>query len=858
LHSGEYRPSPGLELGGGPGERIHRLLHFAEIPDAAAREALSAAGVELLEYLPERTYLASLPGGMAPDHPALAGLVFAGPLRLEDKVSARVFSSAEHRLQEDGRLEVALRPQRDLTPGQLVAALSAAGFEARLDGRGQLLLRLSPEDLPRVAALDEVSLIDLPLPRLVLLNDGARAAAEVEALHGSAYGLDGSGVRVGIWDGTGVDTGHPDLSGRVTVAPGEYAPTDCAAEVGCRHATHVAGTVAGDGARSQAEGGAPEQWRGMAPAAQVYSYEFIGGSDLWAEVVDAIDLYDIDQTQNSWGFCIDDHDPSCAPCSTYGDYEGLTEVEDRLVRGEGGKPLIVVFSAGNSRNDVAACGLNGSPYVNYGTLTPPGTAKNTLTVGAVNGNDRSMTTFSSWGPTDDGRIKPDLVAPGCENPRSDSSPSGSIWSLGGGGEGYAGWCGTSMSAPVVSGGVALLVEEVRGRTGQAPRPRTVRAVLAHTAEDLSTALGSDVGPDYATGWGLVRFQSALDRLRGGGLHTASVGQGGQWSHSLVVEAGAPELKVTLAWDDPAASPLASPTLVNDLDLLVTSPSQARAYPWSLDPQDPGQAATRDAEDHRNNIEQVVVDDPEAGTWSVVVRGTTVPDGVQAFTLIADPDPDAEPFGPELPEEGELFYPDDEPALFSWHAAEQVKFKLKWARSASFGTPFKTSGKRWLTEDSFTPSTSLWLSVLRLGKSTGTVYWRVKGKDTSGDKTLSETRSFRVASAAPAEVTAPAEAQVFASDAPPPTLTWEANHNKKYRVVFATRADLGGRLTVASDDKYTLTGTSWTIPARKWEKIVTKLAPKSPDGTVYYVLFSKDALKRKTQAPVRTLRVSDGP
>lgn len=853
LQGGEYLPEPGLELGR-PGQRIHRLLQFHVLPDDEARRLLAGTGVELLEYLPERTYLAVLPGGLPADHPALGGVIFAGAMRGEDKVTGRLARS----MGGGGLREVAVRPQRDLSVRELLEELAEAGFEGRLDGRGQLLVDLEAVALPALAALDGVSLLDAPLPRLVLLNDGARSVAEVDPLHASPYSLGGEGIRVGIWDGSGIDTGHPDLSGRATVAPGEYTPSSCASHTGCRHATHVAGTIAGDGLRSQSEGGSAEQWRGMAPAARLYSYEFLDESDLWAEVVDAIDRYDIDQTQNSWGYCIDDGDPSCAPCTTYGDYEGLAEVEDRLVRGEGGKALSIVFSAGNARNDVAACPLNGSPYVNYGTLTPPGTAKNTLTVGAINGNDRSETTFSSWGPTDDGRIKPDLVAPGCENPRSDSSPGGSIWSLAGGGEGYTGWCGTSMAAPVVSGGIALLREELKNQ-GRSVQPSLVRALLLHTAEDQTSSLGARAGPDYATGWGLVQMRSAVQRSRGGGVFSQSLSTATPSRTELLqLDGSEPELRVTLAWDDYAGSPAAATALVSDLDLVVTSPTGVRHYPWTLDPSDPAAAAQRDREDHVNNVEQVLVENPEAGEWSVEVRAWALPSGPQVYSIVLDPDPDVGPFSLISPVDGEAIFADTVPLAFTWNPGSQARFKVDWSRSSSFSSPKESSGKRWLQGvDSFTPDAALWKRILRLGKSTGLIYWRVKAKNADGDKTISETRLLDLAPAEPALVYDPAEGEEFCGGEPPPTLRWETRHNKKYRVVFATRADLGGKPKVSSGDGYTLTGDSWTIPQRKWDRIRDRLAPKSPDGTVYYVLFSKDHVGRKTRAPVRTLRVCQG-
>jgi subtilisin family serine protease len=858
FQGGEYRPAPGLELGGRPGERIHRLLQFAELPGEDTRRALAAAGIELLEYLPERTYLAALPGGLAPEHPALADAVFAGPQRPEDKITARLAETLARGTAPDGSLEVAVRPQRDLAREELLGELAGAGFEGRRDGRGQLLVRLEPSSLRSLAAQDGVSLLDAPWPRLVLLNDGARSTAEVEPLHAPPYELYGSGVRVGIWDGTGVDTGHPDFGGRAVVAPGEYTPASCSGHTGCRHATHVAGTIAGDGLRSASEGGTAEQWRGMAPEARIYSYEFIDESDLWAEVVDAIDRYDIHQTQNSWGYCIDDGDPSCAPCSTYGDYEGLAEIEDRLVRGEGGKRLSVVFSAGNSRNDVTSCPLNGSPYLNYGTLTPPGTAKNTLTVGAINGNDLSATTFSSWGPTDDGRIKPDLVAPGCENPRSDSSPGGSIWSLAGGGEGYSGWCGTSMAAPVVSGGVALLREELEAQ-GLAVYPSLVRALLIHTAEDQRGSLGARAGPDYATGWGLIQVRSAVQRARGGGRTTLSLTpQNPSRTDYFLLDGSEPELRVTVAWDDYAASPGAATTLVSDLDLVVTSPSGVRHYPWTLDPADPTAAARRDREDHVNNVEQVLVEDPEAGEWSIQVRAASLPSGAQTYSIVLDPDPEIGPFTLVSPVDDELVYADTPPLAFVWSPGSQTRFKVEWSRSASFSSPKKSSGKPWLREvESFTPDASLWKRILKLGKSTGSIYWRVKAKNAEGDRTTSETRRMELYGPEPALVYSPAEGEVFDRDEPPPTLSWEPNHNKKYQVIFATRANLGGKRTVKSGKGYTLIGSSWTIPQGKWDKIRNRLAPKNPDGTVYYVLFSKDHVGRRTQSPVRTLRVVDG-
>jgi hypothetical protein len=420
-----------------------------------------------------------------------------------------------------------------------------------------------------------------------------------------------------------------------------------------------------------------------------------------------------------------------------------------------------------------------------------------------------------------------------------------------------------MAAPVVSGGAALLFEDVRARTGLPPAPHTVKAVLIHTAADLDTALGTQPGPDFASGWGLIQVQPAVDTLRGDGVFTNQVSSGQQVQFEIEVPVGYPELRATLAWDDRQASALAALTLVNDLDLVVTSPTGTRAYPWTLPwvgnhslPYDtPAEVGEDGTENHTDNVEQVLVTDPEPGTWILAVRGTTVPFDPQAFTLVGDPAPDFVSFSLDAPPDGSLYPPDASPETFSWIRGLQQQFKVQWSRSASFGKPRKSSGKTWLTGDAYTPNSVSWNRILRLGKTTGTVYWRVKAKDASRALTISETRTIEVAAAEPAVVTAPAVgAQIPASS--PPTLEWEARHNAVYKVKFATRSDMRGRPKAKSGKGYTLTGTTWAVPAHVWDKIVTKLAPKDAQGRVWYMLYSKDNLRRKTHNEIRYFRVSD--
>ena len=138
-------------------------------------------------------------------------------------------------------------------------------------------------------------------------------------------------------------------------------------------------------------------------------------------------------------------------------------------------------------------------------------------MGALNSNDDSMTGFSSWGPTDDGRMKPDVSAPGCQNTDDDGVTSTSS----SGDNNYTTKCGTSMASPTVCGLSALLLEDYRTHFAGLPDPRnsTLKALLAHSAEDLGNA-----GPDYQFGYGSVRIVDAIDVMRAGRFAEEEVGK----------------------------------------------------------------------------------------------------------------------------------------------------------------------------------------------------------------------------------------------------------------------------------------------------------------------------------------------
>lgn len=605
---------------------VRVLVQFEQVPDLAAREGLAAAGFTLLAYIPEAAYFASVRRDADLAAFVLHGGRWLGRIEPEDKLSEtlRHGQPGVWARQPDGSIRIRARIFADAVLADVVQSALASGWRraVAMPATGQFDAEGDPDSIRQLAGLAAIQWIEEIPPPAAMFNDGLRANLQIPAVEAPPYELTGSNVVVGIWDAGWVDTDHPDFAGRL------YTGESSGPTPHHFHSTHVAGTLAGDGSASASRGGQPRQWRGVAPGATLVSYDVPNGS-LMDEHRDALQRFGAVLSQNSWGVTVD---MFFGNCHLLGDYTGDAPNYDQLVTGLVGAPYHVVFAVGNARG---RSGATGCPAPGgYRTVGVPATAKDVITVGAINSDDSSATVFSGWGPTDDGRLKPEVVAPGDE-----VGGDGGITSTQPGAN-YGVLVGTSMAAPAVSGVAALLIEDYRNHFyGRTPLPSTVKGLLIHSAQDLSD--GTDwhtPGPDYASGYGRVQARAAVDQLRAGGFVIGQVAQAQTVTYWLDVPANTPSVKVTLVWDDVAAAENAARTLVNDLDLVVTDPSGQRRFPWTLDPTQPASPATRTAEDHLNVVEQVFVDaEVQPGRWQVAVVGGSLASGQpQAFTLLFTP------------------------------------------------------------------------------------------------------------------------------------------------------------------------------------------------------------------------------
>jgi hypothetical protein len=459
---------------------------------------------------------------------------------------------------------------------------------------------------------------------------------------GGFVGLTGSTTIPGelaVWDAGRVRTTHQEFGGRVTQmdSPSKYS----------QHSTHVSGTLVAAGVNPSA--------RGMSFQAPLYAYDFrFDTSEMAAAAAQNLEIssHSYNHTTGWQG----DHWYGDITVATQEDYgfgfydDGAAEFDSLAYLAP---EYLIVIASGNDRNQawfgthfhwdgnkwVQADDIHGPDYQNggYDTISWFGTAKNALLVGAVDDipggyTDPSsvvMMPFSSWGPCDDGRIKPDIVANGYALVSTDTTDTG-----------YITFTGTSMAAPNAAGSINLIAHEFTARRGHRPLSSTLKALVVNSADEA----GSAAGPDYSFGWGLLDTYRAVDILEASstddrGVLEQSLANGEMRTYDFTVTAPQP-VRLTIAWTDPPGTPPAPSVdppdkmLVNDLDLRITSVSGGvTTLPWTLDRLNPSAPAMH-GDNSADNVESIDIDMAPADQYVVhVTHKGALTGGSQAFAMV---------------------------------------------------------------------------------------------------------------------------------------------------------------------------------------------------------------------------------
>lgn len=436
-------------------------------------------------------------------------------------------------------------------------------------------------------------------------NEGAGITTRANKLYtGGGLGLNiqGENMLSSVWDAGSSLTTHELFSGRLQSL--DNSPFTHP------HATHVAGTIIGSDLFQSGRA------RGMAFKGNVNCYDW--NNDV-SEVANAA----------ANGLLLSNHSYGYSPFEMqdfqWGKYDSKSRAFDDIMFNA---PYYqFVCAAGNSRGSFNTT-KNG-----YDLITGHGLSKNGITVAAVQEvlnytgpNAVVISETSSWGPTDDGRIKPDIAAKGV-NTFSATDASNSSY-------GYL--SGTSMAAPSVNGTLLLLQQYYNQLNGSYMKAATLKGLMIHTADEA----GSNPGPDYTFGWGLINAERSANLITRKGLESYILENTLSQNNSFTLEVnalGSEPLVVTLSWTDPQGEihsfnvDDATPALVNDLDVRVTK-SDTTYYPWKLNPANPGSPGTT-GDNIVDNVEKTEINNPTGSYTVSVSHKGNLQNGSQNYSLL---------------------------------------------------------------------------------------------------------------------------------------------------------------------------------------------------------------------------------
>ena len=657
-------------------ERRYYVVQSSERVGKRWRRDVEALSHQVVGYLPEDALVVRATAREAAQILRLKGVRWVGRYLPEYKISPSLGTFADLRHAgvgapgEDFRLLVSVFPGCDVQ--RIGWDLEAIGgkVESLLPGRMRSFLKVTAakSKIASIALMEDVEWIEGFRPFVFAgVRGGERVLAEpdiqVQIISAPGVwekGLTGAGEVLAICD-TGLDVGvngtpmHDDLEGRIDAAyalgrPGLWNDPD-------GHGTHVAGTAVGSGLVSDGAFRAPAYESRL-----VFQSGYVSDEDPLGGV--PVNLYDLFKPVHSETSARIHSDSWGSPDrSAYSLFSAQT---DEFVWDH--RDFLIIFAAGNDGVD-----LDGDGVIDPGSLYSPATAKNCIAVGAsenvrdtgglseytwgylgyldnqwaadpivndyVSDNENGMAAFSSRGPCLEGRIKPDLVAPGtdiisCRSQDPQGKESTALMSWGVYDDYYVYMGGTSMAAPAVAGCAAVVRQfytQVKGVAN--PSAALIKATLINGAADMSpgqygTGPEQEMpsAPNNVEGWGRVDLKQSLYPDGAGELQfvddTAGLETGESATYLYVV--GSPEVpfRATMVYSDYPASPAAAVALVNDLDLTVTAPDGHTVYPNGLS-----------EPDNLNNVEAVHIASPQAGIYTIVVSGSNVPQGPQPFALV---------------------------------------------------------------------------------------------------------------------------------------------------------------------------------------------------------------------------------
>jgi len=587
-------------------------VQFYETPNQAVQDLFRSSNLELIEYIPHKTYLFYFPETTSVLLLKDNGVRSITPVLGSVKLSTALKMPPYDNYAMDGdNILVTLQHHKNVSTDFVIhdLAIQQITVTKRFSGSNNINLSIPNNCLESLSNLPYVKWVELIVAPSIPDDTRARSLHRASSLDTQTItGRNYTGVGIGLMCRDDGPVGpHIDFEGRISGLVG--------ANGGNTHGDGVSGILAGAGNLNPSN-------RGMAAGADLLVVNY-DSSFLDSATTTAINNGTSQITNSSYSNGCNDG------------YTSITQTVDTQIKNI--PTLLHVFSAGNSNGNDCGYGAGNQ----WGNITGGHKqGKNVIATANVY-FDGSLVTSSSRGPAHDGRIKPDIAANG-QNQISTSTNNT-----------YQTFGGTSGASPGIAGISAQLYQaygEING--GAFPQSALIKATLLNTANDYG-----NIGPDYKFGWGIVNALRAVKLIEDARFLSDNISQGNSNNHSINIPAGTTQVRFMLYWSDPAATPGANPALVNDLDLVVTDPGSNAFLPWILDPT-PNPVTldlpATNGKDHLNNMEQILINNPVAGDYDIDINGFNVPVGPQEYFVVYEII--SENLTVTYPNGGESFFP----------------------------------------------------------------------------------------------------------------------------------------------------------------------------------------------------------
>lgn len=607
------------------GNTYYKILQFYSIPTETIRKQWEKQGLKLMDYLPGNAYFAAIDASY--DLKQIASSIRSvinvdNRFKLEESVFSKGIPT--HAIKE-GSAELIISYYQGIDGKDISLKLKEIGIKviSLNESVNQINISIKPNRLNELVALPFVQFINAVTTEPVLEGEDYRnTTARSNYLNTGYNGLNynGSGVTLAVGEG-GTLIDEVDAKGRIVLEENSGEPT--------HHKTIVFRSMAGAGNWDASN-------RNQAWGANIVS---TGSNENYGSLFNS---HQVLYTNHSFGW------------SVSGGYNSRARNHDLLLANY--PQHLVLYSAGNSGTSTGYAPYNINSWANI--TGPSKMNKNMVTVGSLLVND-AKSTGSSNGPMYDGRIAPQIVVEGSE--------------------------GTSLAAPKATGIFGMLAQVYKDQHSAAvPASSLLRAIVFNTADDIENQ-----GPDFKTGFGRINARRAYDAMTNNQYLSSSISNQQTNQHVIVIPPNTTQVKAMIVWPDVAAAINANPAIVNDLNIVLKDPNNNSYNPWVLDASLPSSDGKLNAVavrgvDHINTMEQVTVDNPASGNWTLEVSGFNVPSGPQSYFIAYE----------FLKNEVKLMYP-----LQGDRMNSKEQYQLKWdsaGNAETFTLEYQLDNGAWVT------------------------------------------------------------------------------------------------------------------------------------------------------------------